>query len=72
MRLCEIPHNLFSIDFSSELDCEDSEKVEPTVKRNLPKGLNSMSMEDWDLRLIYFVRMLTLKKWHKSVFFLLF
>ena len=32
-------------------DCEDSEVVEPTVKRKPPNGLDTMSMEDWDLRL---------------------
>ena len=36
----------------SESDCEDSEVVEPTVKRKSPKGLDTMSLEDWDLRLI--------------------
>ena len=31
---------------SSESDCEDSEVVEPTVKRKPPKGLDTMSMEE--------------------------
>ena len=31
---------------SPESDCEDSEVVEPTVKRKPPKGLDTMSMED--------------------------
>ena len=39
---------------SSESDCEDSEVVESTVKRKPPKGLDTMSMEDWDLRLCLF------------------
>ena len=37
---------------SSESDCEDREVVETTVKRKSPKGLDTMSLEDWDLRLI--------------------
>ena len=53
---------------SSDSDCEDSEVVEPAVRKP-PKGLDSMSMEDWDLRLICFVRMLTLKKICKSIIF---
>ena len=31
---------------SSKSDCEDSEVVEPTVKRKLPKRLDTMSMEE--------------------------
>ena len=35
---------------SSKSDCENSEVFEPTIKRKLPQGLDTMSMEDWDLR----------------------
>ena len=47
---------------SSESDCEDSEVVEPTVKRKPQKGLDTMSMEDWDLRLCLFCQNTNFKK----------
>ena len=45
---------------SSESNCEDSEVVEPTVKRKPPK--DTMSMEDWDLRLCLFCQNANFKK----------
>ena len=47
---------------SSESDCEESEIVEPTVKKKLPKGLDTMSMEDWDMRLCLFYQSTNFKK----------
>ena len=51
-RICE----------SSESDCEDSEVVEPTVKRKLRKGLDTKSIEDGDLRLCLFCQNTNFKK----------
>ena len=47
---------------SSESDCEESEVVEPTVNRKPPKGLDTMSMEDWNLRLCLFYQSASFKK----------
>ena len=47
---------------SSEADCEDSEVVESAVKRKPPKGLDTMSMEDCDLRLRLFCQNTNFKK----------
>ena len=60
---------------SSESDCDDSEVVEATVKRTLPKELHIMSMKNWDLRLCLFCQNTNFKKLCKSafsIFFLLF
>ena len=57
---------------SSESDCEDSEAVEPTVNRKSPKPVDTMSMEDWDLRLSLFCQNTNFKKLCKYFIFLLF
>ena len=47
---------------SSESDCQGSEMVEATVKRKPPKVLDTMSNEDWDLRLRLFCQSTNFKK----------
>ena len=58
----KVKRKLPKISESLESDFEGNEVVEPTFKRKPPRGLDTISVEDWDLRLCLFCQNTNVKK----------